>query len=91
MIFQDYAVTTGLKSKTFNSFCSQKLVFESCYGNEPKKLISLLFWLSVLVFWVWFFAKQGGFYNIVVFKGICIIESKCMRGAKIINLNFGFW
>jgi len=34
--------------------------------------------------------KQGGFYNIVVFKGICAIESKCMKSAKIINLSLGF-
>ena len=63
MIFQDCAVTTGLKSKIFSSFYCQKFVFESCYGTEAKKLIglSLLFWQSVLDFWVCFRVKCGGF------------------------------
>jgi len=43
--------------------------------HEVKKFISLLF-LDVCF----------GFFGL-----ICIIESKCMRSAKIINLSFGFW
>jgi len=91
MIFQDCAVTTRLKSKIFTSFYRQKFVFEYCYGIEVKKLISLLFWLSVSVFWVCFSAKRGGVYNIFVFLEIFIMESKYLRGAKIINLTLGFW
>ena len=66
MIFQDCAVTMGLKRKIFSSFYCQKILFLSL-GTEKKKLIglSLLFWQSVLVFCVaFFFAKRGGFYNI---------------------------
>ena len=62
MIFQDCAVTTGMKSKIFHSFYCQKFV-----------------------------AKQGGVYNVVLFHGISIIESKCMRSAKTINQNLRFW
>ena len=70
MIFQDCAVTTGLKSKIFTSFYCQKFVFESCYGTEAKKLISLFSTFFGCLFWFFgfaFFTKPGGFYNIVVF------------------------
>ena len=40
-------------------FYCQKFVFESCYGTEANKLISLLFWLSVLDFLVCSFCEAG--------------------------------
>ena len=50
---------------------------------QRKKLISLLF-LAVIKFELAFFAKRGGFYNIVVLKEICIIVSKYIRSANIL-------
>ena len=74
-------------------FLLSKFVFESFYGTEVKKRISLLF-LSVcfFFFWVCLFCEVGWFLQHCCFcRGFCIIEIKCMRGAKIISLSFGFW
>jgi len=88
MIVQDCVVTAGLKNLIFKlHFTVKNLFFESCYDTETRKLIPLLL-LAGIKFEFTFFAKRGSFCNIVVFKGICIIENKCMRSAN--TLCFGF-
>ena len=61
MIFQDSAVTTGLKNKIFNSIHCQKFVFESCYSTEAKKLISLIFLAVCFGCWVCLFCEAARF------------------------------
>jgi len=63
MKFRDCDFPTGLRSKIFTCFYCQKFIFESRYGSGADKLIFLLFWF----FGFDFLAKQGGFYNSVVF------------------------
>ena len=59
----------GTEEQNIYFFYCKKFVLESCYGSEAKKLISLLFWLSVLVFSVCFFCKAGMVFTTLWFLG----------------------